>query len=341
MTRKNKRNMKGRTGKRKRTGIGRMPRKAGRAGQSRLKPYEAEIPENAAAIADQTFRTKSQMWMNNMAENMATIRNGRDIEKLPKAKGTALVVGAGPSVRAENHLQKLREAEWDGYLLCTDKMLIPCLRAGVLPDVVLTVDGDPYIAKYYDDPLVDRYRDDVKAVFDALTVHPKVVERVPFEKYWFLTFVDDPLDPKNPKSLTRTLHFMVHKTIIQSGGNVGASAWHLGYYLQADPVGMIGLDYSYPADTPIEKTIYYDAFVKICKGDMSKVKRCYRTVTNPDTGREVLVDLMWDSYASVFFTYAEKARCRTINCSPTSLLFGHGIGHMPLEEFMERFKASG
>src|SRR3990167_10146463 len=48
------------------------------------------------------------------------------------AKG--IVIGAGPSIFEKNHLELLAKSNYNGTLLITDKMLKPCLDAGITPD---------------------------------------------------------------------------------------------------------------------------------------------------------------------------------------------------------------
>ena len=177
-----------------------------------------KLSKTVQNVMDLTFYTKAPMWYNNFAENLATIRKGKDIKELPRLDGKPCIcLGAGPSVWKHNHLELLKK--WKGTILCCDRMLIECLKRDIVPFAVATVDGDKRIKEFYDDPVVDKYRDEVKAVFSAVTVHPEVVRRCPFEKYWFVPIYDD---PRKPKSLTFALYYLSgEKSLLVTGGNVG------------------------------------------------------------------------------------------------------------------------
>ncbi len=54
---------------------------------------------------------------------------------------TGIVIGAGPSIFKYHHLKRLHDFAFEygkkSYLLITDKMLKPCLEAGITPDLFL------------------------------------------------------------------------------------------------------------------------------------------------------------------------------------------------------------
>jgi hypothetical protein len=311
-------------------------------GRKFVPPYEACIPKNAEQIAEYTFQMKEALWMSNLAQNMPQILAGKDVREIPKRKGAAIVIGAGQSVSRYKHLEILSPSntspldEFNGTIICTDRMLIPCLKNRVVPNFVCTVDGDEFVAQYYNDPLVDKYTDKISGVFSTV-VHPKVLERWKGEKYFFVSLLDDPL--KSPKSLTRAIYLMTKKIMLHTMGNVGGFSWNLAYFLECDPIALIGLDYGYPEDTDLTKTTYHDAFVRLCKGDQNKLQRCYRRLENPHFGTTAISDIMWDIYRSVFVAYIRKAQCTTINCSPISTLSEEPIKQMDFEEFLRRYNA--
>src|SRR5437879_11374380 len=96
--------------------------------------------------------------MQNYAKNISTILVTKKISDAPKAKKPVLVVGAGPSVKARDHLSQLNhwfEESSPGrdaiVIMATDRMLVPLLEAGIIPDYSITVDGNrEKIVKWYD-----------------------------------------------------------------------------------------------------------------------------------------------------------------------------------------------
>lgn len=298
-------------------------------------PAPLDFVDFVKLIPHITFAEKMPLWMDNLAENMPAIRAGRDIAELERIRGPALVVGAGRTIVSERHLEKLRMAEWPGCILSTDRMLVPLLESGVIPDYACSVDGDPSIACFYDHPLIDKWRSEIKLLL-AVTVHPGVVGTGPLNPWWFCTVLDN---PGNPRGLSTAVRLMTHKTMIHSGGNVGATLHQAADFLGADPVGLVGLDYSYPVSTRLEDTTYWEALKALCP-DPSALRECFRIHTNPHTGKRLLSDPVWEWYASCFVKLVDRARsrCTTINCSPRSLIFGEGIRYMPLERFIERYR---
>lgn len=292
-------------------------------------------------VAEHTFQLKERMWMENLAHNMSLILEGKDIRDFPKCKGSAIVIGAGESVWNRevvmgDQMLTIRENGYDGTTIVTDRMLIPCLERNIHPNLVITADGDSRIAKFYDYTYLSGGDHRTRAVFNALTVHPDTVAKCPYEKLWYITPVDDPL---GDRSITRAIHFMTKKTILSSFGNVGGQAFNLACFLGADPVILIGLDCGYPPGTPLEETSYYKTYAELAKRQGKKIDNYFTTIRNPDTGKEVMLDMNWAVYRAIFLKHMRlmKKKVQVINCSPISSLFGEGITHMPLKEALQKW----
>lgn len=301
----------------------------------RKEPYQMFSSKIAQQVNLYTYLAKFPQWMDNLAENMSAIRSGKDIKDLPRHEGKpAIIVGAGPSVEKYKQLDSLSRWLWllrpdDGILIACDKALKPIHATGVVPDLVISTDGDPQVAKFYGD--MSGYW--AKAVFNALSVHPDTVKACPFPIFWYQSIIDD---PRQPNSITRAVHYMTKKTMLQSLGNVGGMAWHIALYLGCNPIGIMGLDYGYPADTHIEETIYYKAYLKLAKEDAAKAKQFFHLVKNEDTGKTILSDMNWDAYRRIFLQYAAKAPVETVNLSPESSIYGENIKTQSLEEFLRK-----
>jgi len=262
-----------------------------------------KLSKTVQSVMDLTFYTKAPMWYNNFAENLAIIRKGKDVKELPRLDGKPCIcLGAGPSVWKHNHLELLKK--WKGMILCCDRMLIECLKRGIVPFAVATVDGDKRIKEFYDDPIVDKYKDQVKAVFSAVTVHPEVVRRCPFEKYWFVPIYDD---PRKPKSLTFALYYLSgEKSLLVTGGTVGSFIFNLAYFLGCNPIILVGYDYSYDAETPPEKTPYWFAYLQLCKWNYEKAKKLFVIGENPYFKTKYMLDLMFKVYREILAFYLKQ-----------------------------------
>jgi intein/homing endonuclease len=164
-----------------------------------------------------------------MALNMPEILAGKDIKDLPRFDGQpCLIIGAGPSIRQFRQLEVLAKSGWKNPIICSDRMLIQLLKRKIKPDIVVTVDGESVVQKFYRHPLVEKFKGEVKAALCASTVHPDVLKHCPLEKYFFIALWDNPL---NPTSLTRAFHLMTQKTMLETYGNAGSCAFSIAYYL--------------------------------------------------------------------------------------------------------------
>lgn len=273
--------------------------------------------------------------MDNIGRNMQMIRSGKDIRELPKLS-SAIVVGAGPSLERYGQLKTLKESGYNGAIIVCDKALIPCLREGITPDIVMSVDADLAVGEFYNNELV---RDNGKttAALNVIT-HPEVVTRVPYPILWFMTPYDNPF---SDHSLTRCIHFMVSKkSIMSSFGNVGGQCFGLACCLGASTILLLGLDFGYPADFPLEKTPYYHSYRWLAKRRGKKVEEFFTRIKNPSTNEEVLIDLNFSAYREIFLRHVrmiDKKKTRIVNCSPISSLFGEGITYLPLEEALKKW----
>ena len=284
-------------------------------------------------------------WFENAGANMTEIRNGLDIKDIPQRKGPAVIVGGGPSYhryRHQNLLQEFRDRI--PTIISTDRMLKSLLAVQVEPHFVASIDGDPIVSEFYQIHSDERFpKTDV--VFDAVTVHPLTLktakENLGGKVYWFTHFFDDPMTPRcgtcNRLSLTAGLHYMTKKTLIQAAGNVGAFAWHLAYFLGCDPIIMIGMDLSYEPDTPLDKTIYYDGFMKMVNRDPLKLRACYQVRANPDFHNKYMTDLIFDAYRDMIMPFIKRAKVTTINSTGGGALHGEPIKGIGFEEALRKY----
>jgi len=295
-----------------------MPKK-GKKTKEKL-PFP-KLSESAERLMDITYLRRCRLWFENFALNLATVRTGKDVMELPKFKGEpVVVVGGGPSIWKYGHLDLLEK--WRHPILCCDIMLVELLKRGIKPNIVSSIDALPMIEKFYDDPIVDKYKDEVKAVLIA-TIHPSVLKRCPFEKYWYVNIYDD---PRKPKSITAMFHYMANqKTMLVSMGNVGAMLWNLSLILGCKPIILVGFDYSYD-DLDITKASYYPGILSQVGGDKEKAKKYFSIRENPIFKNKYLLDLIWKSYREIFAFYVNKAPVLTVNASEQGSLHKPEVG---------------
>lgn len=306
------------------------------------KDWLVRTVKNSRVFARSTVKNKLGMWVENYSANFERVRSGLNMAELHRAgEGIpAVVMGAGPSVNKYRQLEALKK--WSGILIVCDRMLIPALEAGLVPTLVLSTDGDDRVAEFYRHPLCKKNAGRVSVGLNAQTVSPATVRSCPFPVYWFLSAWDN---PAQPNSITRWLHIMTgYKLVVQSCGNVGALAWQVAHFLGCDPIGLVGLDYGYPVDLPLTKTIYWNAYLNLARGGGLKGKKatrwakgCYKAHSVPWSGSKVRSSLMWDTYKTYLMPFIEAASVKTVNCSPESFLSGGKITGMDLDTFIETY----
>ena len=131
------------------------------------------------------------LWMYNFARNIPDFLNGNSVKQLSifkngkksiknhRPNSSAVVIGAGPSVKKNNHLEMLSNSNYKGAIVCTDRMLILCLKNGITPKkfpkfYVLTIEPKDVTLKFYNDPIVKKYHKGIITVLSTCTEHETV-----------------------------------------------------------------------------------------------------------------------------------------------------------------------
>ncbi len=231
-----------------------------------------------------TWERHGPMGVENAGRNQARLDRGRSIAALrdaPLGEGdSAIVIAAGPSIKRQDPLAMIRETGYRGAIIVTESALMYCLRNGIVPHLVVTLDphatrivrwfGDPALTEdaiqdddYYSRQDMDEaFADEMRANREALELigaHGKnirialstsasdaVVKRVldvGMNVYWWNPMFDDPDDPD---SVTAELQRTNGLPSINSGGNVGSAAWMMASaVLGKKRIALTGMDFSY------------------------------------------------------------------------------------------------
>lgn len=322
----------------------------------------------ARALEAATFERVAGVGLDNAEINRPRIaRSVLELAETPLGMGdAAIVVGAGPSLQRRRSLERLRASGFPGTIVAADGALGACLRAGVVPHVVVTVDPHPErIVRWFGDPTLTAPRDDDyfrrqemdpvhhgdelganRALVDlvnafgskikvaaATSAAPAVVERCEqagMDIYWWNPMYDD---YDKPDSLSRRLWEMNGLPCLNGGGNVGTAAWVLTHaVLGKRRIGLIGIDLGYAPGTAYEKTQYYPELREML-GD--RYREAFIHTENPVTGETWFSDPAYHWFRDVFLEMARGADCQTVNCTEGGLLFGPGITTAALDTFLE------
>lgn len=307
----------------------------------------------------------------NVERNQPLLSQGKSLAALrgaPLGQGDhAIVVAAGPSVKKRDPLKRIKASGYRGAIIATDSALYYCLRNGVVPDLVVTVDphherivrwfgvpdldaeklaADDYFRRQDMDADFSRELETNRQVLELLDRHgrglklalatsasPAVVERafaVGMDVYWWNPMFDD---PDLEDGLTRAVRRRNGLPCVNAGGNVGAACWMMAHaVLGKRRVALTGIDFSYYADTPRRNTQYYvEALALVGEENLDAV---YMDVHNPYLNQQFYTDPAYMSYRQAFLELAREADCQTYNCTEGGILFGDAIQFVPLDDFL-------
>lgn len=275
------------------------------------------------------------MWMEALSENFELVKKSKDVGDIPKSDKPALIIGAGPSLHVNNHLEMLAETGFDGLIFACDKVLKDCLEAGVVPDYVLILDGSEKILPFIDHDIVDEYSDRMAAIM-CVTTHPRVVARWHGDRYFYINSISDDTLP----NISYTLHLLVRKTEMLTAGHASSLGWNVAYTLGCDPIILIGIDLSYPIDTPLKKTAYYSRFAEIFGGDSVKILECYTKQHHQFFNTDCYFDSVYGSYIECSMSHFNAVKDRggtVINCTEGGALEGDGLACAYFKDVLERY----
>ncbi|MBN1870841.1 MAG: motility associated factor glycosyltransferase family protein [Candidatus Omnitrophica bacterium] len=326
-------------------------------------------------IVDQISEIGLDFHVNNIFQhaekNSADVK--RSIKQLPALKGnkarTGIVISAGPSLRKKNSIQRIFDSDYQGSIIAIDAAYIACLKAGLIPDYVVTMDPNPTrMVRWFGDhdfekntgnddyytrqdldvdfrrnsqeqnrrhiELVNQHGPLSKAII-ATSAPRNVVTRIKearLDMYWWNPLMDD---PTRQGSLTRRLYEMNGLPCINTGGNVGTTAWiFANSVLKLPRVAIVGMDLGYYMDTPIEMTqTYYELIHHL--GGRENIKGCFKEYEFPLDQQKYYTDPTYFWYRKNLLEMLERAPGKTVNCTEGGTLFGPHIECVRLDRFLE------
>lgn len=306
--------------------------------------------EKRKTVADATILGMLPLWASNFAHNVPYILNlkcpscnhrydestyeCKDTRELKPIGGPAIIIGASPAIDKLKHLEMLAASDFKGTIIATDKMLIPCLKAGIVPNFVCSVDGASEIVKFYRHMLVDYHKDGIKAIFNSM-VSPELFREFKGQKYTF----HSTLDKDGPTSLTRAMHYMTHSSVIPGTGDVGGFCTQIAIGLDCNPICFIGLSYG---SYEIEELADYMAYIRDVPKEHQMLEKLFWRHFNPDFDNycwtSMLWESCWDTVKERLEFYHEKKGIRFINASGMGLIESPYAECMSFEEALRVMK---
>ncbi len=345
------------------------------ASQAEREPATADSPslgqQLVAQMGEITRARILDLALANARANLPAIREGQSLKALRDMEigegDKAVVIAAGPSLHRKQVAEQLLAADYDGAIIATESSMLYCLRHGIIPDLVVTVDPHPSrIVRWFGDPELteadlqeDDYfqRQDLDSSFaKALRTNAEIIELLEhygpqmriavssssassvvqrahqsgMQVYWWNPMYDD---PNRQDGITRTLQAENGLPCINAGGNVGSAAWMMANaVLGKKRIAVTGMDLGYYADTPYRNTQYY--YEALALAGEERLEEMYMHIYNPHLEQWFYTDPAYLWYRDCFLQMAEHARCATYNCTEGGILFGDPIHFTPLADFL-------
>lgn len=333
-------------------------------------PSPANFEKIVSDITEIGKKWHSSSLVENAARNSAWVE--RTLKDLPPPVGAkarrAIVVSAGPSLHRFDVLKKIRDSGFDGSIVCIDGSLVKCLKAGIVPDYMVTLDPHPTrVVRWFGDPDFEKNmegddyfeRQDLDVDFrnNAISQNQANIELIDsraagiklaicssapenvvsraraarFDAYWWNPLVDD---PRQEGSLTREIYSRLKAPCMNTGGTVGTAAWVFATTILKIPeVAVVGMDLGYPADTPYSMTQTYYELVDHIGGEEG-IESLFPEFTYPLTGQKYFTDPTYYWYRRNMLQLLEKAPGKTFNCTGGGTLVDDRIECLPLEKFL-------
>jgi hypothetical protein len=295
----------------------------------------------------------------------------KTVRDLPRPLGAkaraAIVISAGPSLYKNKILSRIQAAGFGGTVIAIDGSYIRCLKAGLKPDYVVTLDPHPTrIVRWFGDPDFEKNmagddyfsRQDLDIAFrtnSALenrrnielvnergrgqkliicsTAPENVVRRmseVGFDAYWWAPLVDD---PQAADSLTRLMVTETKLPAMNTGGTVGTAAWVFALTRLGIPrIAVVGMDLGYyKSDTPYQLTQTYHSLKDVVGeenfGDF------FPEFKYPGTDEAFYTDPTYYWYRRNILDLISASKTILYNCTGGGTLVGPGVECLQIEEF--------
>jgi len=301
--------------------------------------------DDVAIINASTVTQLLPMWLENMRQNTmkgVEIPDVKEIENSAERGTPGLVIGAGPSSIANNHLHMLRDSvfynEHKGKIVSTAHSLEDCLEAGVVPDYMVLIDADPVMMKFIDHDIVDEHSRNITGIFSISADH-NVVERWGGRKVFFMSVVPDITIPNVPGVLAG---LFPNITVMNAMANSGSFSWNVARYIGCDPIALIGLDFSFKPEFPIKDTPYYKPLRASSRDEKEMISKWYRFHTHSFFGTNCYTDHVHDTFASVsvkdFKAYKEHGGITTINCTEGGIIDDEAVENMWFRDWLKKWE---
>ncbi len=322
---------------------------------SKDKEINDTLEKTMKHILDQAFDEMIQNFSLNLNKiwkepSAASIKNN----ELQDKNKSAIVIGRGPSIKKKKHLELLADSNYKGAIICTDGNLINVLEHGITPKkfsefYVISVEPYKRILKLYNNKIVDKYGTKIKGFFPTVS-NPDVVKRARkagIAIHWFHNLYDLNYGKRSLNhifaSMVRVKNHSNGLPALQTGGNVGTSAWFLAWkILKFQNVGLIGMNQGWELTDSWETILSHNSKEHLSQAtnvNEKNYKQFIQKIYNPDLKTYSLVDPIFRFYRNSLIEFIERSPkwVSTINATEGGSLFGKRIKYMTLRQFLKKY----
>lgn len=199
---------------------------------------------------------------------------------IDKEKRPAIVVSAGPSL--DKNINELKKAKDKAFIIVVDTALKAVLRAGIIPDVAITIDPHKPMVLFDD----VRIRE-LPMIFCVMS-SKQVMKRQSGKKIYF----------GDSESYIQTIYNRYHKKLstLETGGSVACNAFSTAVFLGFKKIILVGQDLAYPNGKEHTK----DAYDNESENKLKDGKRYFEV--EDIYGGKVLTEENMDAYRLWFET---------------------------------------
>ena len=306
------------------------------------------LPREVNDVAKINVSTATKLiplWLENLRLNYVKDIEIPDIRKIKDSVNqgmTGLVIGAGPSLLANDHLNMLHDSvfykEHKGVIITTAHGLKDCLEADVVPDYMTLVDSDQKLLKFIDHDIVDEHSENITGIFSAM-VHPDVINRWKGDKLFFLPIIPEETIPNVQATIAG---IFPNITEMDGMANCGSFSWNVMRYIGCNPIALIGMDLAFKPDFPVKDTIYYKKLRAMCSSDDEMLMEWYRFHTHSFFGTNCYTDFVYDSFCKgsvgVFKACKQQWGLITQNCTEGGVIDDPDVENMWFKDWLAKWE---
>jgi len=178
-----------------------------------------------------TVRAFSRTWLEQGTANLPALARWPSVAALDGALANVPMVIVAPGPSLAKNVAQLRELKGTAIICAFSHSLKPVLAAGVVPDIVMTVDPQDVRYHFAGCDLSET------CLVNAATVHPALFD-LPARQFLTLSAncaIDDWM-----------FDGLGEQAVVAGGGSVATSAFSLALRWGCDPIVFVGLDLSFP-----------------------------------------------------------------------------------------------